>query len=81
MCAARPSGCRLTRYTFSGGSSSVSGSAAVSSVAALLARTTFHNRSTTTPGYGSWASSMRCSEARACTIDGSSNELWLYRGA
>ena len=70
--AASPSGCRHARYTLTVGDVSSAGSTAVSAAAPRLASTTFHWRSITTPGYGSWASSMRCRAARTMVIAGAS---------
>ena len=72
--AASPSGCKLTRKTLSPDVSNAAGTPAVSAAAASLASTTFHCRSIATPGYGSWESSIRCSDDRTFLMAGSSIE-------
>ena len=65
-----PSGAGTAGTRSRGASTTSAAKPAVSAAAASFASTTFHWRSMTTPGYGSWASSIRCRPATIGRIGG-----------
>ena len=86
MCRRSPSGWKFSRMMLRGDTAQVGGlgnSFEVNMVAARLARTRSHRRSTTMAMFGSWASSMNSRGASdlAELVDGCLGERWSVSGS